>query len=143
MNHHGKTKNYEKYQKDSKTRTRQIQRVAWQLEIPWKSNNTTENLKKRESPVEPRWAKQQTKMLQPQPTKMNSFQLGPLKTLLNPTSLVTGKVTGPKNVFCIDYTSNGSPMKMLNRNNNKKFRSFKSKENIHKKEVGPYRGFGH
>ena len=26
--------------------------------------------------------------------------------------------------------------------NNKKFRSFKSKENIHKKEVGPYRGFG-
>ena len=30
-----------------------------------------------------------------------------------------------------------------NRNNNKKFRSFKSKENIHKKEVGPYRGFGY
>ena len=28
-------------------------------------------------------------------------------------------------------------------NNNKKFRSFKSKENIHKKEVGPYRGFGY
>ena len=27
-------------------------------------------------------------------------------------------------------------------NNNEKFRSFKSKENIHKKEVGPYRGFG-
>ena len=25
--------------------------------------------------------------------------------------------------------------------NNKKFRSFKSKENIHKKEVGRYRGF--
>ena len=25
-------------------------------------------------------------------------------------------------------------------NNNKKFRSLKSKENIHKKEVGPYRG---
>ena len=25
--------------------------------------------------------------------------------------------------------------------NNEKFRSFKSKENIHKKEVGPYRGF--
>ena len=25
-------------------------------------------------------------------------------------------------------------------NNNKKFRSFKSKENIHKKEDGPYRG---
>ena len=28
-------------------------------------------------------------------------------------------------------------------NNNKKFRSLKSKENIHKKEVGPYHGFGY
>ena len=28
-------------------------------------------------------------------------------------------------------------------NNNEKFRSFKSKENIHKKKVGPYRGFGY
>ena len=28
-------------------------------------------------------------------------------------------------------------------NNNKTFRSFNSKENIHKKEVGPYRGFGY
>ena len=28
-------------------------------------------------------------------------------------------------------------------NNNEKFRSFKSKENIHKKEVGPYRSFGY
>ena len=27
--------------------------------------------------------------------------------------------------------------------NNEKFRSFKSKENIHKKEVGPYDGFGY
>ena len=27
--------------------------------------------------------------------------------------------------------------------NNEKFRSFKSKENIHKKEVGPYRGSGY
>ena len=27
--------------------------------------------------------------------------------------------------------------------NIEKFRSFKSKENIHKKEVGPYRGFGY
>ena len=27
--------------------------------------------------------------------------------------------------------------------NNKTFRSFKSKENIHKKEVGPYHGFGY
>ena len=29
------------------------------------------------------------------------------------------------------------------RNNSKKFRSFKSKENIHKKEVWPYHGFGY
>ena len=29
------------------------------------------------------------------------------------------------------------------RNNNEKFRSFKSKENNHKKEVGSYRGFGY
>ena len=29
------------------------------------------------------------------------------------------------------------------RNNSKKFRSFKSKEHIHKKEVGPYHGFGY
>ena len=28
-------------------------------------------------------------------------------------------------------------------NNNEKFRSFKSKENIHKKKVGPYHGFGY
>ena len=28
-------------------------------------------------------------------------------------------------------------------NNNEKFRSFKSKENIYKKEVGLYRGFGY
>ena len=29
------------------------------------------------------------------------------------------------------------------RRNNEKFRSFKSKENIHKIEVGPYRGFSY
>ena len=28
-------------------------------------------------------------------------------------------------------------------NNNKMFRSFKSKESIHKKKVGPYHGFGY
>ena len=32
---------------------------------------------------------------------------------------------------------------LLPHNNNEKFTSFKSKENIHKKEVGPYRGFGY
>ena len=34
-------------------------------------------------------------------------------------------------------------MVLTDRNDNKKFRSFKSKENIHKKEVGPYHGFGY
>ena len=28
-------------------------------------------------------------------------------------------------------------------NDNKRFRTFESKENIHKKEVGPYHGFGY
>ena len=32
---------------------------------------------------------------------------------------------------------------LVDRKNNKKFRSFKSKENIYKKEVGPYHGFGY
>ena len=32
---------------------------------------------------------------------------------------------------------------LIKTNNNEKFRSFKSKENIHKKEVGPYRSFGY
>ena len=32
---------------------------------------------------------------------------------------------------------------ILTLNKNEKFRSFKSKENIHKKDVGPYRSFGY
>ena len=32
---------------------------------------------------------------------------------------------------------------MFTLNNNEKFRSLKSKENIYKKEVGPDRGFGY
>ena len=32
---------------------------------------------------------------------------------------------------------------MCSPDNNEKFRSFKSKETIHKKEVGPYHGFGY
>ena len=31
----------------------------------------------------------------------------------------------------------------VTKNDNEKCRSFKSKENIHKKEVGPYCGFGY
>ena len=36
-----------------------------------------------------------------------------------------------------------SDLDLVTGNNNKKFRSFESKENIHKKEVGPYHGFGY
>ena len=42
------------------------------LEIPGVSNNTTGHRRKRKQTVEPRWAKQQTKQLRPQPTKINS-----------------------------------------------------------------------
>ena len=42
--------------------------------------------------------------------------------------------------LCFRYIDSTMP---LLPNNNEKFRSFKSKENIHKKEVGPYRGFGY
>ena len=34
-----------KYYEVSKTRTQKIQRAVWQLEIPQKPNNTSENLK--------------------------------------------------------------------------------------------------
>ena len=46
-----------KYHEESKTRTQQMQCVAVQLDIHGKPNNTTEIWSKRESPVEPRWAK--------------------------------------------------------------------------------------
>ena len=42
--------------------------------------------------------------------------------------------------YCYILAKNRISVKV---NNNKKFRSFKSIENIHKKEVGPYRGFGY
>ena len=47
--------------------------------------------------------------------------------------------------FSIDNNVNilSPNSKITHTNNNEKFRSFKSKENIHKKEVGPYRGFGY
>ena len=44
-------------------------------------------------------------------------------------------------VYCMKGTV--SHMSRIMRNNNKKFRSCKSKENIHKKEVGSYRGFSY
>ena len=57
----GELINHIKFHEKSKTRTRQMECVAWQLEIPGKPNDTTEIRSKRESPVAPRWAKQQTK----------------------------------------------------------------------------------
>ena len=47
--------------------------------------------------------------------------------------------------LCFRYTDNTVPLlrKSEISNNNKKLRSFKSKENIHKKELGPYHGFGY
>ena len=73
MNHHGNT-NHEKYNDESKTTTRQIQRVGYQTK-PLKICS------KIESPVEPRWTKQQTKKPRHQPTKNHSFKLGPSYSL--------------------------------------------------------------
>ena len=47
------------------------------------------------------------------------------------------------NMLTYHYSSARFNILNFRRNNNKKFRSFKSKENIHKKEVGPYHGFGY
>ena len=55
-----------------------------------------------------------------------------------PNELLKGKL--------FSYGVGGKTVKRIdadNRDNNKKFRSFKSKENIHKKEVGPYHGFSY
>ena len=51
------------------------------LEIPGVSNNTTGTLEQKKPTVEPRWAKQQTKKLWSQPTKINSFISGPSLSL--------------------------------------------------------------
>ena len=45
--------------------------------------------------------------------------------------------------FCITEQLESLSNTAYNINNNKKFRFFKSKENIHKKEDGPYHGFGY
>ena len=57
-------------------------------------------------------------------------------------------------VYITDYTEKGytvptqfrdhfDPGRSAITDNNKKFRSFKSEENIHENEVGPYLGFGY
>ena len=59
-------------------RTRLKQRVATDT---WRSlgcrTTPLEHWSKRKPTVEPRWAKQQTKKLRPQPTKINNFMSGP------------------------------------------------------------------
>ena len=59
-------------------RTRQKQRDATDT---WRSlgcrKTPLEHWSKRKPTVEPRWAKQQTKKLRPQPTKLNSLMSGP------------------------------------------------------------------
>ena len=71
----------EKYYDETKMTTRQ-KRVATDT---WRSLGCrTTPLKywsKRKPTVEPRWAKQRTKKLRPQPTKINSFMSGPSLSL--------------------------------------------------------------
>ena len=45
MNQHGKTNKSHKVPQESQTRTRHMQCVGWQLEIPGKPNKTTDILK--------------------------------------------------------------------------------------------------
>ena len=63
-------------------RTRQKQRVATDN---WRSlgcrTTPLEHWSERKPTVEPRWTKQQTKKLRPQPTKINSLMSGPSLSL--------------------------------------------------------------
>ena len=62
--------------------TRQKQRVATDNRRSSGCRKTPlEHWSKRKPTVEPRWAKQQTKKLRPQPTKINSFMSGPSLSL--------------------------------------------------------------
>ena len=56
-----------------------------------------------------------------------------------PVKITNSIVSSPAS-FCQVYRVTGENSIS---DNNEKFRSFKSKENIHKKEVGPYCGFGY
>ena len=71
-----------KYYDETKMRTRKKQRVVTDT---WRSlgcrTTPLEHWSKRKPTVEPRWAKQQTKKLRPQPTKINSFMSGPSLSL--------------------------------------------------------------
>ena len=51
------------------------------LEILGVSNKPLKHWSKRKPTVEPRWAKQRTKKLRPQPTKINSVMSGPSLSL--------------------------------------------------------------
>ena len=72
----------DKYYDETKMRTRLKQRIATDT---WRSlgcrTTLLEHWSKRKPTVEPRWAKQQTKKLRAQPTKINSFMSGPSLSL--------------------------------------------------------------
>ena len=72
----------DKYYDETKIRTPQKQRVATDT---WRSpgcrTTPLQHWSKRKLTVEPQWAKQQTKKLRPQPTKINSFMSGPSLSL--------------------------------------------------------------
>ena len=82
------TDKYTMYYDGTKMRTRQKQRVATDT---WRSVGCRiiplKHWGKRKPTVEPRWAKQQTKKLQPQPTKINSFMSGLSLSLTRPTGV--------------------------------------------------------
>ena len=56
------------------TQTHRCSYTFRQWEIHGKPNNITENLEQMKTPLEPRKVKQQTKTLESQPTKLNSFK---------------------------------------------------------------------
>ena len=72
----------DKYYDETKLRTRQKQRVA---NDTWRSlgcrTTPLEHWSKSKLIVEPRWAKQQTKKLWPQPTKITILMSGPSLSL--------------------------------------------------------------
>ena len=76
------------YYDETKMRTRQKQRVATDT---WRSlacrTTPLDHWSKRKPTVEPRWAKQQTKKVRPQATKINSFMSGPSLSQARPTGV--------------------------------------------------------
>ena len=77
MKHQGKHINHDNHHNEPKTRTHIFRKLPDDGD-PWAPNNLLKIRSKRQTSIEPRWAKQQTdNELRPQPTKMNSFKSGP------------------------------------------------------------------